>query len=255
MANQKNHTFYHPLGLQIPFTRPIIKKHDKFNVLRDDLFFKGAGTKLRTIPSMLNQVKGDEIVYAADIFGHGQLSLAIATNALNKKLTLFLPKPKTNEVPEVHLKTTAYDNVSVEYSEGKSAQISCYSEAKGYTLKNPSNRFLIPIGFNTPLNIVMIRDIALSLGFIPNEVWALAGSGTMIQGLRLAWPQATINAVSMGHPHTNIIGADNIYKAPEKPFEKAKFPPPYNSSPYYDAKIWQFVKQYGSEDALIWNVA
>ena len=88
----------------------------------------------------------------------------------------------------------------------------------------------------------------------PKEVWALAGSGTLIRGLTKAWSSAKINAVSLGLPQCNI-GKANVYYVPEKLNEPAEILPPYPSNKYYDAKIWQFVKLFGSKDALIWNVS
>ena len=36
---------------------------------------------------------------------------------------------------------------------------------------------------------------------------------------------------------------------------KTEDAPPYDADRYYDAKVWQFVKERASAGALIWNVA
>jgi hypothetical protein len=74
----------------------------------------------------------------------------------------------------------------------------------------------------------------------------------------MAWPNAKFNIVMTGHVmNEREIGNATSYRSPYK-FDQAckvKELPPYPSEIYYDAKVWSFVKQYGTSGALIWNVA
>lgn len=45
-----------------------------------------------------------------------------------------------------------------------------------------------------------------------------------------------------------------LHVAAEKFWDPALRPPPYPSVANYDAKVWQFVEDYGEEGDYVWNV-
>lgn len=239
-------------SLPIEIQPPQICVHDGFLVLRDDLLL--GGTKRRILTEILVKIPNKEIVYAAHPYGHGQLALALSCLAYKKKVTLFIPKLDSNKIPKILSDTLVLNNVSYIEISNATSQYEVLKNAVDYT-KESSDRYLIPIGFNTDEFLNGMKNLALSLPIVPTEVWALAGSGLLIHALHLAWPNTKINAVNMGFSHVNLIGADNVYDVPEKPFEPAKYPPPFPSASYYDAKLWQFVKSFGKKGDFVWNVA
>jgi hypothetical protein len=72
----------------------------------------------------------------------------------------------------------------------------------------------------------------------------------------LAFPNAKFFAVQTGHTLTEV-GHAQVLVSPykyDKPVE-ADDAPPYPSEPFYDAKLWSFVRKQGKKGALIWNIA
>jgi hypothetical protein len=70
----------------------------------------------------------------------------------------------------------------------------------------------------------------------------------------MAWPDANFHVVAVGHK--GDYGRAKVYQC-DIPFNKSIKPenaPPFPSAPTYDAKAWEFMKKYGSADALFWNV-
>ena len=230
--------------------KPIsIEKVDNFYVLRDDLI--SGGTKRRILYSLLKNINQKEIVYSSCQYGQGHVALAQSGLDLNKKVTLFYPK--YNEFTDSFYNTT--ENLKANYfliGNDQTSQIEIDLLAREYALQK--NALHIPIGFAFNEFENEIIKLAKSLPFSPKEVWALAGSGTLVRALIKAWPNAQINAVSLGLDQCNTENAKVFYVS-EDLREPADILPPYPSNIFYDAKIWRFVKLFASDDALIWNVS
>ncbi len=229
--------------------QPIIEKIGRFNVLRDDLF--PGGTKARILQKLLYDIPHKEIVYAGHPYGYACLALAKACESHGKTATVFLPE--IDVVPEPLRLTLACSSTNVITVKNTKAQPALYKVAEQYSQKN-DECYLFPIGFCTSAFQEKLVEYARSLPVRPKEVWALAGSGCLVRSLKQAWADAQINGVSLGFSHLDAQGV-KLYYADELPEEAAKKPPPYPSASYYDAKIWRYVDEYGSDDALIWNVA
>ncbi len=130
--------------------------------------------------------------------------------------------------------------------------------AKDYVGKNPEIRRLMQMGMNDPTVLASIVKVAQSLPVAPKEIWTVASSGTLSRGLQLAFPRARVFAVQIGHTLTQKeVGKATILKSSLRYDQRAPEDelPPYPSEPYYDGKLWKFVKEKGAKDALIWNVA
>jgi hypothetical protein len=111
--------------------------------------------------------------------------------------------------------------------------------------------------------IASIIKVARSLPIKPKEVWSVGSSGTLTRGLQLAWPDATIHVVQVGHKMgEREIGRAIHHVSPykfDKPVKENDVPP-FPSAPTYDAKGWSVMKNYHnihgqSRDVLYWNVA
>ena len=229
---------------------PFVQRVGKFNVVRDDVFT--GGTKARVLTNLLADVKETEIVYAADRYGYAGLALAQACEQHNKRAILFFNDDPAE--PKPFLETRDHPSADIKIKPNAKHQIELFDLAEEFAQK-AKHRKIYPVGFCTQKFQSALTRYARALPVKPKEIWALAGSGTLIRSLREAWPEATIHAVSMGFPQTDTSVADHVYTVRETPEQEAEQKPDYPSAAHYDAKIWHFVEKHASEDALIWNVA
>lgn len=235
------------LGVKLP--APIIEEFDGIQVVRDDLL--NGGTKRRAFNyyvASLPEVK--EFVYASPRQGYAQLSLAYSCRDLNRKCTVTVPKGErywlTNEAERIGA------NV-IEVPMGYLTNIQ--SKARVYCEKN--NAHLIPFGGDHPIIIEAMKTTALILGINPKEVWTVMSSGVLSRGLQLAWPDAKIYGVQIGHNTTkHEMGRAECFRSKYKFQQECKKDerPPFPSSLTYDSKAWTFIKEHATEGALFWNV-
>ena len=78
---------------------------------------------------------------------------------------------------------------------------------------------------------------------------------TVLQNI---WPSTTFMCVQVGKtvwPDQLRDGKDKLYVAPEFFPVTAELQPPYDTIPWYDAKLWQFFIKDGKDGDYIWNVA
>ena len=236
-----------------PNPKPIIELHDGFNIVRDDLL--GNGSKVRFIDYLVKTDPATEWVFGgANKVGWGPISLTAVCNRYGKKATFFMAERKTPTEQQqkvldlggtIHWVKMGMLNVTL-------------SKAKKYYEEDIVNRKILPLGLEHPTVLASIVKVAKSLPIIPKEVWSVASSGTLSRGLQMAWPDAKVNIVMTGHVmNEREIGRATAYRSPYK-FDQVCKPehlPPYPSEVCYDAKVWSFVKEYGTAGALIWNVA
>ena len=222
----------------------------RFKVLRDDLY--PGGTKARILDKILADVPQKEIIYAGHAYGYAALALAAACHRHGKSVTVFLPK--TEGTPSPLRAALKYPNIKFIEKPEITSQIDLQPCVDQYRNLNPLDRASFPIGFGSEDFEKHLTNYIKSIPLIPEEVWALAGSGCLVRCLQNAWPETTVNAVSMGFPQLNA-GKAKIFDIEEEAEQKAKTPPPYPSAEYYDAKIWRIADQHGADGALIWNVA
>lgn len=226
---------------------PKIEKYQKFFIVRDDLI--DGGTKAAILPDLIDKIENKELVYAADEYGHGQLALAIAGLIKDRRVLIFYPKLKTK--PEVFRQTVRLHNVNIREIESESTQRGVYKYAEKYAAK--TNSYLFPIGFNIPDFHHHLKERVAKIDFKYSEVWVPFGSGALARAVKLCWQDAKVVGVDLGLG--GIVPEDiELFKCPELPFEKAKKIPPYPSSIYYDAKMWQHIVNHAKENALVWNV-
>ena len=235
------------LGVKLP--APIIEEFDGIQVVRDDLL-KG-GTKRRAFNYYVASLPDvEEFVYASPRQGYAQLSLAYSCRDLNRKCTVTVPKGErywlTNEAERIGA------NV-IEVPMGYLTNIQ--SKARVYCEKN--NAHLIPFGGDHPIIIEAMKTTALILGINPKEVWTVMSSGVLSRGLQLAWPDAKIYGVQIGHNTTkHEMGRAECFRSKYKFQQECKKDerPPFPSSLTYDSKAWTFIKEHATEGALFWNV-
>ena len=241
-----------------PNPAPVLEQHEGVWVVRDDLL--PAGAKSRFLDVLLRDGMVDEWVYGSSPrVGYGQVSLAYVAAKYKKASTVFLPASK--ELHPNSLKAQAFGAKIVQVPVGFMKV--CEARARAYVQEqrlNGVNCELVPFGLDSPSVIGSIIKVARSLPIIPQEVWTVAGSGTLSRGLQLAWPDAKVYAVSVGHvltPHE--AGRAEVIRHPLK-FEQKCRPadfPPFPSVAEYDAKAWKFIRERAdtTKTVLFWNVA
>jgi hypothetical protein len=211
---------------------PILREHDGILVVRDDLF--PGGTKARFIPALFDGA--DELVYASPAEGGAQTALASAAAALGKRATVFVAKraaPHPRALMAKRLGATV-----VQVTPGYLTVVQ--KRARDYCAKYPDAR-LAPFGMDAPdIAVPALAEAARACAIDePDEVWCAAGSGTLMRGLALAWPNAKRVSVQVGRKlsEEDVAGAD--IEVADLKFEQAeKRLPPFPSDPHYDAKAW-----------------
>lgn len=238
-----------------PNPSPVLEDHNGITVVRDDLL--GAGAKIRFIDYMIKHTpKGvKEWVYGSSPrWGYGQISLSYVSKKYKKKCTLFLPESK-----EWHQNTQrAIDYGAQAIKVPVGFMTVTEARSREYIAKTPGSR-LVPFGLADDTVYGSIIKVARNLPYVPDEVWTVAGSGTLNRGLQMAWPHAKFHMISVGHVLTNEeIGIAEVFRHPLKFAQqcKKKELPPFPSVLEYDAKAWSYMNEHAdkSKKNLFWNV-
>lgn len=224
---------------------PVVEYWCGLRVVRDDML--PGGTKSRAI-HLLFDSEHEEYVYAGPCQGYAQVALAYACSYHGKRATLFVAKRKGMHSRTAKAVATGANVIEVPHGYLSNVR----SKAELYC--RDSGALILPFGLEDPRMISGIAEAARQIPIEPTEVWSVAGSGTLSLALQEAWPAAVVNAVMIGKQHESI-GRAKLWVAPESYKQPAKHPPPFPSCDNYDAKLWQFVMQYASPGALVWNVA
>lgn len=236
-------------SIQLP--KPIIVEHEGIKVVRDDLL--DGGTKRRAFNVFVESFpEVQEWVYASPRQGYAQLSLAYSCHDLGKKATVTIPQGTHTWLTDEAIRLGC--NI-IEVPMGYLTNIQ--SKAKRYVEEHEGSR-LIPFGGDDPIIIEAMKNAALSLDIEPpKEVWTVMSSGVLSRGLQLAWPDAKVYGVRIGHNTTERErGRAETFLSKYKFNQDCKESerPPFLSSLTYDSKAWSFIKEHASEGALFWNV-
>jgi len=233
-----------------PLPDPVIETHKGFKIVRDDLI--GGGSKMRFADYLIqSQPEIDEWVYGSSpATGYAQISLPRICTRYGKKAVIFMADRAVEKRHPYQLQAIKEGAIMNWVPNGMLSVTE--KRARDYVAEDPTRRKLIPIGVDHPTIIASIIRVARSMDVSPDEVWSVGSSGTLTRGLQLAWPGASFHCVRVGH--SGEYGKAKIYKS-KYAFNKAtKVLPPFPSAPTYDAKAWEFIKDYASPGALFWNV-
>jgi hypothetical protein len=233
-----------------PFPAPVIEEHDRFFIVRDDLL--DGGSKMRFADYLIgSQPEVDEWVYGSSpATGYAQISLSCLCRKYGKKAVIFMADRAKDKLHEYQLRAIE-SGATMQWVPNGMLSVT-EKRARDYVKESPNNRRLLPIGFDHPSVIASVTRVANNMGVTPTEVWTVGSSGTLTRGLQQAWPDASFHCVAVGHK--GDYGRAKVYRC-EIPFNReTKINPPFPSAPTYDAKAWEFMKQYASPGALFWNV-
>lgn len=235
-----------------PFDAPIVKEHEGFNVVREDLM--GFGSKCRFGDILVSTCQSDTLVYVQPRYGFAGISLAYLAQKYNKKLVLFSPSQK--EISD-HQAICIERGADMRFRR-IAAMPNLNKIAKDWAQEN--NAFFIPLGLRhelvTAAAVRVAYDLAQKHGE-PKEVWSAISTGVLSRALQIAWPNADFNAVAVAR---NIkdgeLGRAKVWSHPKEFSQNVapQYEPPFSSALNYDAKAWEFMVKHGNEGAWFWNV-
>lgn len=248
-----------------PNPDPVLEEHEGIIVVRDDLL--KYGSKIRSIDYLIghdpsySHVK-EWVFGGCPRYGYAQISLPYVCNQYGKKSVLFMAgKANAGDgIPPIKLHEYQQKGIDLgaDYRWLNFGMLSnTKARAKDYYDESPETRALLPLGLEHPTVMASMIKVARNLPVKPKEIWSVGSSGTLSRSLQLAFPEADVHVVSVGHKMKDReIGRAKYYRS-ELAFNKAvkkEDEPPFPSAPTYDAKAWKFVRQYASKGALFWNV-
>ena len=241
-----------------PNPKPELVEHEDFVVVRDDLL--SAGSKVRGIDYLIghdpfNQNIKEWVFGSCPATGYAQISLPVVCSRYDKKAVLFMAERRRENLHPYQLRGIS---LRADYRWVPNGMLNVTQRrAKDYVQENPDERAVLPLGLEHPTVIASFIKVARDMPIQPKEVWTVGSSGTLNRSLQLAWPDAEIHVVSVGHTMKEREIGRAIYHRSELKFDKPvkeEDAPPFPSAPTYDAKAWKFMREMASPGALFWNV-
>lgn len=244
---------------QDPNPTPVIMEHEGIHVLRDDLL--EVGTKARAADYLIRNTPHKEIVYGSSpATGYAQMSLPFVCSKYGKKAVIFMAERALDKLHPYQRKAI---ELGADMRWVKMGMLAVTEKrARDYVTEDPDNRLLVPIGVRHDTAIGCLIKVARKLPIRPREVWSVGSSGTLSRSLQLAFPDATVHVVSVGHTmEPDDIGRAVFHKSKYK-FDKyvnREEAPPFPSAPTYDAKAWPVMRKWHEDNppqhpVLFWNV-
>lgn len=249
---------------QDPNPAPVIEMHNGIHVVRDDLL--QYGSKIRFVDYFIGHAPENKEVQewvfgSCPATGYAQISLPVVCERYGKKAVLFMAE---RSMDKLHPYQQRGIELGTDYRWVKMGMLNVtQAHAKKYALEDQVHRRLLPLGLEHETVLASIIKVARSLPVKPKEIWSVGSSGTMNRGLQLAFPDAEIHVVQVGHTmKPREIGRAIHHISPYKFDKPVKIHelPPFASAPTYDAKAWKpmldwYETHEKKGDVLFWNVA
>lgn len=247
-----------------PNPTPVIEEYNGIKVVRDDML--GFGSKIRFVDYFIGHAPENKnikewVFGSCPATGYAQISLPVACERYGKKAVLFMAE---RSMDKLHSYQQRGLELGTEYHWVKMGMLNVtQAHAKKYAAADVETRRLLPLGLEHPTVLASIIRVARSLPVNPKYVWSVGSSGTMNRGLQLAFPDAELHVVQVGHTMKEYeIGRAIHHVSPYKFDKPAKAIdlPPFPSAPTYDAKGWRPMIDWYNEtkpdgEVLFWNVA
>ena len=255
-------------GWQDPNPAPVVEplRDDPHTlVVRDDVL--PGGTKRRALDYLI----GHHPVYAgiqewvygsSPAHGYAQVAVSLVCRHYHKQAVLFMAdRDASTRHPLQHAGLLA----GGDYRWVPNGMLSVTEKrARDYVAESPEIRALLPMGGNTPEALASLVQVMRRLDVPVTEewhLWSVISSGTLSRALQMAFPQATVHGVIVGHQPTPEQAGRALLDQSPYAFRnriKTQDAPPYPSAAEYDAKLWPFFRDWRREHpttpALIWNV-
>lgn len=246
-----------------PYPAPVVTMHQGVYVVRDDLL--ELGSKVRSVDYLI----GHDAAYAhvkewvfgsCPATGYAQISLPGICSRYGKQAVLFMAK---RDLEKLHPHQRRGLDLGAVYNWVPNGMLPVtQARAREYVAADPSTRALLPLGLEHPTVVGSLIRVARALPVTPDYIWSVGSSGTLSRSLQLAFPNAEVHVVSVGHSMTDkergrAILHRSAYKfnVPVRGNER----PPFPSVPEYDAKGWHPMMQWMRSTnpqgtVLFWNV-
>lgn len=238
---------------------PVKYANKVFNLVQDS--YLPAGTKQRGWKFFRDiKLHGfTEVVTYGTVYGYGQVATAWCCQQLGLKCTLFLPYTRpTTYMTQLALSYGAVVRDIVGNSGFVSTTV-LKEHAEKYAGLFVNHRKFVKLGLDDPLFIASLAS-GIRDGWnhtYPQRIWLAGGSGVLARALAKAFPGVKLFLVQVGREiYPDILAGIDCQKyVSRQPFrQETRVVPPYNSLLHYDAKVWQFVKNFGLSGDYIWNV-
>lgn len=230
------------------------------------------GTKMRLLP-YFTKIASDgvkEVVTSGTTHGYGQAAVAWCCKEAGLKCVLFVNKNVIRGEYKPTYMTKEAKAMGAEVHEietpGKETRMSELSKlVDEYYKKQPAGVCVqLPPGLYSPGTRQALSNNIMSMGAMyemnPKRIWVAGGTGMVAGSIGAAFPDAEILIVEVGFKVWNDTIAGIKHRTFRYPPELGSFktptvdPPPYESVPSYDAKVWHFVMKYGQPGDVIWNI-
>lgn len=259
-----NEIVINPEDLNPPIRLLRLKGAKQFYVIDDSVCL--GGTKQRLLSKYLPLFEQKEIIYAGPDTGMAQIALAVGCKAFNKQAIVFLNTYKNANPLPILTQNAIKLGAKIYYTDSPTGRTlkETQEAAQRYYEEDTENRLLLPFGLHSKEGELtfncFVEALQEVLGKIkePKRLWCVAGSGFLFSVLHHIFPKTKLMIVQVGKKiwPDQLENMDaKLFIASEKFAENAKEQPPYNTIPWYDAKVWHFVKKYGQDGDYIWNVA
>lgn len=243
-----------------PNPEPIIEVHNGIHVVRDDLL--NFGSKIRGVDFLIRSSENikEWVFGSCPATGYAQISLPHVCNKYGKKAVLFMAK---RGMDNLHPYQKRGMELGAIYHWVENGMLTVTQKrARDYVAENSAERAVLPLGLEHPSVIGSFIKVARNLKIKPDYVWTVGSSGTLNRSLQLAWPEAEIHVVSVGHSMSEREKGRAILHMSEYKFDKPvkeNEMPPFNSARTYDAKGWLPMLKWKEETnpkgtVLFWNV-
>lgn len=242
---------YKQLDTEINLPDPVIENVEGISVVRDDLL--PGGTKRRAAYNFILKYPSiQNWIYASPRQGYAQLALAHVCKDLGKKAIIYIPDGAKTQL------TKEAEALGAEVNLVPNGMLTVINKrARDRQALGWDNSMCLPFGLDHPIIVETIANIARKLPVQPKEVWSVMSSGVLSRGLQMAWPDAKVYGVQIGHGTTEREMGRAIAIPKRMPFQKdcpVSERPPFPSSLTYDSKAWKHIKEMASPGALFWNV-
>ena len=243
---------------QIPLS---LLQVNNITVIQDNV--QPGGTKARILPTYLKNKLTDNIkkvTYAGPRVGFAQVALAITCQKLGLRCGLYVSGKGSNT--NVNLAKKYGANILGYYLTNKLAKDAAKAAVN-------SSIYNCEFGFDseefTSLGISILSELVKNNEYLNTiqdtefHLFIAYGTGTISRILRQVFPNAVLHCVQVGRQVYDDVPSNSIvHKAQEYFTQEAILKPPYNSSPYYDAKVYKIAMDFKKENlnlnVVIWNV-
>lgn len=224
---------------------PRVEQRGDVLVVRDDDI--DGGTKRAVLDELLPSWPESELVYASPADGFAQVALALSAQAAGRRASIWVARRAVRSPETLRAHRAGAELHEVERGSGRFSVVR--KDAREYAARRGAR--LLPTGFDSDEFREGVAARARMLDVQPTTVVCAVGTGTLIRGLQLAWPDADFVAVKVGmRPN---VGHAHIVEAIERYAQRAQQPPPFPSAAHYDAKAWRVAVELAP--SLFWNVA